>query len=194
MKTHTEQTEFHYSALTKDNWDDFVQLFGGRGACGGCWCMSWRLKTANFNKNKGLKNKNALKRLVLQNKPVGIIAYAGQEPIGWCAVAPREDYLRIESSRSLKRVDDEPVWSMPCFFIKKEQRKKNYLSKVIRAGMKWAHTQGAEIIEAYPIKPYSDNMPAAFAWTGFITVFEKLGFKTVAQPSRTKYIVRCVVT
>ncbi len=56
-------------------WNDFETLFGERGACGGCWCMSWRLKKSDFQKQKGDMNKEAMKRLVEQNESIGVLAY-----------------------------------------------------------------------------------------------------------------------
>jgi hypothetical protein len=50
--------------LTLERWDDFATLFGHNGACGGCWCMFWRLKRPDFLRGKGDGNKNAIHQLV----------------------------------------------------------------------------------------------------------------------------------
>jgi hypothetical protein len=106
--------QFH--ALTPSRWRDLERLFGVRGACGGCWCMWWRMKRAEFTQRKGEKNKEAFKKIVASGEVPGIIAYVGDEPVGWCALAPRERYPLLENSRVLARVDAEPVWSITCFF------------------------------------------------------------------------------
>ncbi len=99
-----------FKELTIDSWKDFERLFGERGACGGCWCMYWRLRNKDFESQKGSGNKNSMKKLVKNKEQIGIIMYSDNEPIGWCSVAPRKDFIRLGNSRILKSVDDEPVW------------------------------------------------------------------------------------
>jgi GNAT superfamily N-acetyltransferase len=179
-----------FRPLTPKRWKDFEKLFGDRGACGGCWCMSWLLTRKEFDANKGQGNKKKMKALVNKKAEPGIIAYMGNEPIGWCAVALREKYIRLENSKVLKRIDDQPVWSIPCFFIKKEFRRKGLSTKVLKGVVEYCKGKGAKIIEGYPVEPYSDNIPAAFAWTGFPSSFTKAGFVEVERRSRTRPIMR----
>src|SRR5512142_553404 len=96
---------------TADRWDDLVQLFGERGACGGCRCMAWRLSRSAFHANKGAKNKAALRKLVNSAVAPGVLAYVDGKSAGWCAIAPREAYSALAKSRVLKPVDDKSVWS-----------------------------------------------------------------------------------
>ena len=179
-----------FRPLTPKRWKDFEKLFGDRGACGGCWCMSWLLTRKEFDANKGSGNKKKMKALVNKKAEPGIITYMGNEPIGWCAVALREKYIRLENSKVLKRIDDQPVWSIPCFFIKKEFRRKGLSTKVLNGVVEYCKKKGVKIIEGYPVEPYSDNIPAAFAWTGFPSSFTKAGFVEVERRSRTRPIMR----
>lgn len=179
-----------FRALTMERWKDLEKLFGERGACGGCWCMAWRLKRADFKKQSGNGNKKSLKILVKANEPLGILAYNGKEAIGWCSVSPREKFIRLENSKVLKRIDDKPVWSVSCLFINKRFRRQGISTELLKAAIKYCKSKGAKIIEAYPTVPYSANIPAAFAWTGFPTSFEKAGFKEAARRSRTRPIMR----
>ena len=103
--------------LTPSRWDDFAQLFGKNGACAGCWCMWWRLPRAQWVKQKGGGNKTAIRKLVTEGTVPGILAYADRQPIGWCAIGPREAYPRLANSRILKPVDGQAVWSITCFFV-----------------------------------------------------------------------------
>lgn len=121
---------FTFLPLTVATWNDLVELFGHKGACGGCWCMYWRLKAADYDKQKGEGNKKAMKKLQAKSSP-GIIAYTKGKAIGWCAVAPRDEYIRLETSRILKPVDDKKVWSVSCFFITKEFRGKRAICSTI---------------------------------------------------------------
>lgn len=176
--------------LTIETWKDFETLFGERGACGGCWCMYWRLRSSEYDKQKGEGNKKAMKKLVKQNKIVGIICYKDNEPIGWCSVAPREDFIRLGNSRVLKPIDDKHVWSIVCFFVAKEFRQQGLSTEIIKKAVSFCKRKGAKIVEAYPVVPYTENMPAAFAWTGFPSAFLKAGFKEVERRSKTRPIMR----
>jgi GNAT superfamily N-acetyltransferase len=129
--------------LDISRWGDFETLFGERGAFGGCWCMSWRLNKADFDNQKGMHNKEAMRRVVEQDNPPGLLAYLGGLAIGWCAVAPREVYIRLEKSRVLKRIDDKPVWSISCFFIAKEHREMGVSGILIRGAISYCREKGA---------------------------------------------------
>lgn len=177
-------------SLNITRWKDFETLFGERGACGGCFCMSWRLKKSDFNKQKGNLNKEAMKKLVEQNENIGVLAYIDGKAIGWCAVAPREVYLKLENSRVLKRIDDKPVWSITCFYITKEYRRKGISSLLIKGAINYCKAKGATIIEAYPVIPYSSKVPDAFMWTGMPTAFEQEGFVVAERRSNSKPIMR----
>jgi GNAT superfamily N-acetyltransferase len=152
--------------------------------------MSWRLPKAEFERGKGLLNKAALKRIVSEGPPPGILAWSGSEPIGWCAVAPRESYVRLAKSRVLRPVDDRPVWSISCLFVRKEFRRRGISAKLLRAATELAGAHGANIVEGYPVAPYAANAPAAFLWTGTIASFEAAGFAEVKRGSPARPIFR----
>ncbi len=179
-----------FKELTIDTWKDFEKLFGERGACGGCWCMYWRLKNKDFEAQKWSGNKRAMKKLVNADNQIGIIMYSDKKPVGWCSVAPREDFIRLENSRVLKPVDDNPVWSIVCFFIDKQHRKKGRSVELLKGVIDLCKNKGAKIVEGYPAEPYSDNIPAAFAWTGIPSAFKKAGFKEAARRSPKRPIMR----
>jgi GNAT superfamily N-acetyltransferase len=176
--------------LAKSNWKDIEKLFGERGACGGCWCMSWRLKSSEFEKNKGEGNKKTLKKLVNKNEEPGLIAYLNKEPVAWCAIAPREKYLKLENSRVLKRIDDKPVWSITCIFVAKPYRKKGVSVAMLKAAIEFCKSKKVKIIEAYPVIPYNQKMPEAFAWTGIYSAYLKVGFKDMPRISPSRPIMR----
>ena len=180
--------EFH--PLTPDRWRDLQALFGPRGAVGGCWCMWWRLKRSEFERRQGDGNKRALKKIVASGEEPGILAYAGGQPIGWCAVAPREAYPVLDRSPTLKRVDDRPVWSVTCFFIARPWRRKGVTVALLEAAIEYAARRGATIVEGYPVEPKKDSMPEVYAFTGMASAFRKAGFIEVARRSETRPIMR----
>ena len=181
---------FTFQPLTTETWEDFVELFGDKGACGGCWCMTWRLKSADFEKQKGERNKKTIEQLVKKNKPIGVLAFSDNKAVGWCAVAPRNEYKRLENSRVLKPVDDQPVWSVSCFFIQKNYRNKGLSKLLLKAAVAFAVSKGAKIVEGYPVESKMNRMPDVFAWTGFTSPFVKAGFKEVARRSETRPVMR----
>ena len=176
--------------LTMERWSDFERLFGQRGACGGCWCMWWRRKRAEFDRQKGAGNKRAMKRIVASGEVPGVLGYIDGEPVGWCSIAPREAYPVLQRSRILKPVDDQPVWSVVCFFVCRAQRRRGLATALLEAAVDYAAGQGAKIVEGYPIEPKKDPMPDAFAWIGLASLFRRVGFREVARRSATRPIMR----
>jgi len=179
-----------FQPLTSKRWSDLETLFGERGACGGCWCMSWRLKRSQYEKQKGPRNKRAFRTIIANGPAPGVLAYSGSEPVGWCAVAPRDVHQRLENSRILARVDDQPVWSVTCFFVAKPFRRAGVSVQLLKAAVAHAAKFGARIVEGYPVEPRKDPMPDVFAWTGIGSAFRKAGFKEVARRSSTRPIMR----
>lgn len=179
-----------FHALVPERWADFETLFGARGACGGCWCMTWRLKRSLFDAQKGEANRLAMKKLVDAGEVPGILAYDKDKPIGWIAVAPREVYVSLERSRVLKPIDDVPVWSVSCFFIAKGYRKKGVSAQLLKAAAKFVGERGGRMVEGYPVEPSMNNMPDVFAWTGLPGSFVAAGFTEVARRSPSRPIMR----
>jgi GNAT superfamily N-acetyltransferase len=183
--------EFH--PLTPDRWADFETLFGERGACGGCWCMVWRLKRSVWESQKVEGNKEAMRALVSAGEVPGILAYADGVPIGWCAVAPRQRYVALERSRVLKPIDDHPVWSVSCLFVEKGFRRQGVSVQLLKAVIAHVREQGGTMVEGYPVEPYTEKMPAAFAWTGLVSAFLQAGFEEWARESKARPIMRFAI-
>jgi GNAT superfamily N-acetyltransferase len=131
----SESLSFDFYPLTPERWSDLQKLFGKNGACGGCWCMWWRIPRAQFSRQKGQENQNALRSIVNSGEIPGLLAYSENQPIGWCAVAPRERYQSLEHSRILRKVDNTPVWSVVCFFVAKAFRHKGVTVKLLEAAI-----------------------------------------------------------
>jgi GNAT superfamily N-acetyltransferase len=179
-----------FRAVTPSRWNDLEQLFGERGACGGCWCMVWRLTTREWTAGKGARNRRAMMRLVKSGARPGVLAYRGRDAIGWCAIAPRRDYSALARSRVLRPVDDEAVWSISCLFIRKADRRSGLSARLLRAAVEFAAKRGARIVEGYPIEPTMERTPDPFVWTGVPSAFRRAGFTEVARRSRSRPIMR----
>lgn len=179
-----------FHPATADRWPDLEALFGERGACGGCWCMVWRLPRAAYDAGKSGGNRKALRNLTQSRVPPGILAYEGDEPIGWCAVAPRAAYPFLDRSRVLRPLDDEPVWSVSCLFVAKPWRRQGVSTALLGEAVRFARKHGARIVEGYPVIPGSDAMPAVFAWTGTYSAFVAAGFVEAGRHSEKRPIMR----
>ena len=177
---------------TADRWADIVTLFGPRGACAGCWCMWARREAAEFRQGSGDGNKRALQRLVRADRKPGLLAYADGEPVGWVALAPRSEYPRLTNSRVLAPVDERPVWSVTCFFVRRDWRRRGLTGKMLEAAAKFAAANGAKIVEGYPIDARK-KAADAFVWTGIATAFTGAGFREVARRSASRPIMRRVL-
>lgn len=184
------KSKLTFRSLDENTWVDFEKILGKRGGCGGCWCMSWRLPRSQFDQQKGDRNKAAMQELVKHGEQIGILTYYNGEPIGWCAVAPRQVFIKLEKSRVLKPIDAEPVWSITCLFLTKEFRRHGYSVEMLKGVIALCKTMGAKILEGYPVIPYSTKMPAAFAWTGILASFERAGFSKVKSWSKARPIMR----
>ena len=131
-----------------------------------------------------------MKELVWENKPAGVLGLYEEQAIAWCAFAPREDFITLERSRVHKRIDDEMVWSIPCFFIDKRFRRNGISVALLKGVIEYATAKGIRIIEAYPTIPTQEKLPDAFAWIGLYTSFERAGFEIVDRTSGNRPMVR----
>lgn len=177
--------------LTKLNWNKFTGLFGNKGACGNCWCMYYRLLKSDFLEGKADDgNKRAMKEIVWNGKPAGILGLYEGQAIAWCAFAPREDFIKLEKSRVHRRIDDTMVWSIPCFFIDKNFRRHGVSVELLKGVIRYAEENGIEIIEAYPAIPTQAKLPDSFAWISLFRSFESAGFEIVDRTSKNRPMVR----
>jgi len=173
-----------FRPLTPERWPDLEKLFGDRGASAGCWCMFWRLPRSEFNRLSRDGHKKAFRNIVQANEPTGILAYSDDEPIGWCSVAPRETFEALERSRNLRRVDEEPVWSIVCFFVARPFRHGNLMVKLLEAAIEYAKTQGARIVEGYPTEAKGLSHAGTDLYSGVASAFREVGFVAIRRTPR----------
>lgn len=179
-----------FRPLTTATWSDLETLFGERGGYGGCWCMFWRTTRAEFSRNQGQGNRSALKDLVEEGVPIGLLAYQGDHPVGWISVAPRHDYGSLNRSPVLRPVDDQPVWSIVCLLIDRQHRGQRLTVELIRAAIRHVNNHGGRILEAYPTLPRGRELAPVSSYMGTPSMFEAAGFKLVARPSEARAIYR----
>lgn len=178
-----------FRPLTPDLWADFERLFGPRGACAGCWCTFWKLRGKAYEENTGEPARQIQKSIVESGNVPGLLAFYGDEPVGWIAVEPRSAYPKLAHSRVLKPVDEADPWSVTCFFVAKQARRQGLTVELLKAALDYVREQGGKIVEGYPVDA-NKELPDVFVYHGTAAAFHKAGFVEVARRSETRPIMR----
>jgi len=173
---------------TSEHWPALEDLFGKCGASNGCWCMYWRLGPAY--RGHGERNRLALRDLVESGCPCGLLAFHGDVAVGWCQLTPRAALPYLERAPLLKRVDDLPVWSISCFYVRKGYRHMGVASALVAAAVREARRAKAPAVEAYP----SDPRKTQNVYTGTLALFLGAGFEIAARRAGPRSIARLELT
>jgi GNAT superfamily N-acetyltransferase len=174
--------------LTPDLWPALEDLFGKGGASNGCWCMYWRIGS-EYHKRAREKNRFAFRTIVKHGPRPGLLAFDGERAVGWCQLTPRDDLRWLKRARFFERVDEVPVWSLSCFYVRRGYRRQGVMSAFIAAALKAAKRANAPALEAYPVdtaRPESTSN----VFTGTTSTFTRAGFKTVAHRTPSRPIMR----
>ena len=172
--------DFEFYPVDKNRWQDFERLFESKGGPHYCWCMVWRKVGSRIPKSTKPEKKNAIKKYVEDQIPIGLLGYCNEEPVAWCSVAPRETYRNLGGDDSR-----QGVWSLVCFFIKKEYRNQQLTGKLIEEATIYARKNGAKYIEGYPVAPSSPS----YGFMGYKPTFEKAGFKFVKKAGTRRNVM-----
>ena len=173
--------ELAFRAVDRDTWPDFVALFESPGGPKYCWCMAWRPMDAKARGSAPAK-KAAMKALVDSGVPVGLLAYEAGEPVGWCSIAPRDSHRPLGGPAA----DGEKIWSLTCFFLRRDRRGAGHSAALLDAALAYARTQGAATVEAYPVDPDSPS----YRFMGFVDLFRRAGFKKVGKAGSRRHVMR----
>lgn len=177
--------------LVPERWDDFEALFGPKGAYGGCWCMWWRETRSEFQRRGNDGNRAAMRAIVDSGEVPGLLGYLDGRPVGWVSVAPRESYPSVERSRVLKRLDDEPVWSIVCLYVARGHRGEGIARSLVEAAVEHVAARGGKIVEAYPTAPRGrKRLAPVSSFMGVPSLFEAAGFVERARPSKSRVVMR----
>jgi hypothetical protein len=184
MPTASLSLEFH--PVTLERLPDLARFSEGHGKFRYCSCMKWRMKSTEFSRATKEARVAALDTLVRMATPVGILAYLGEEPVGWCSVAPRETYGSLERYRALPRTDDLPVWAVVCFFVDSRVRRRNATLGLLNAAVAYACSEGADIIEGYPV----ESGARLYTYMGSTGTFRRAGFVDVTPVGQARQVMR----
>lgn len=172
--------------LTPELWPAFEDLFGENGACNGCWCMYGQIGS-NYRKRPPALNKADFHGIVKRGPPPGLLAFADDLAVGWCQVTPRDALSWLDRLWRLGRVDDLPVWSLSCFYIRIGYRRKGVSKALLSAALAAARRGRAPALEAYPFD--AAVSPSATS-TGYASTFARAGFATVVCRDPARPIMR----
>jgi GNAT superfamily N-acetyltransferase len=183
-----DRAMFDIRPATAETWDALEDLFGPkRGACNGCWCMYWRIPA--YGSRPREENRRDLKAIVEAGPPPGLLAFSGELAVGWCQLTPRADIPQVEGKRFFAAVDEIPVWSISCFYVRAGWRHKGVTTALIAAAETAAQAVGAPALEVYPVDPQK-KMGAGNLYTGVASTFAKAGFTEVARQTPQRPIMR----
>ena len=177
-------TEISIKPLTPERFTDLAELFEQGGDPKWCWCAYYRIRGIDFSKSGKSRHRAVLETAVVDNaaegRAPGIVAYAGDEVVGWISIGPRSDYERLAYSKVLAPVDETPVWSIVCFVVGRRARGQRIARALLAAGVAYAREHGATTLEAYPVEvPDGARVPSATVYRGTLSMFEAAGFELV---------------
>ena len=164
---------------------DVEAVFGPNGGVLGCWCIYWR-RTGAWKDNAA--NRRRLEVRAGQTPPPGLLGYLDGRPVGWVQVGRRTEFERLERAPKFAAVDDQPVWSVNCFFIHRAARRRGVARGLLTAAIDFARAHGATVLEAYPVD--GPRKGSTDYYTGTLGLFTSAGFTEVARRAPEHPIVR----
>jgi ribosomal protein S18 acetylase RimI-like enzyme len=168
--------------LDGSSWDALAALFREGGDPRWCWCQHWRLRSKDMAAAKVPQLRQRLHDQATSEQPPGLVAFDGDRAVGWVSLGPRADFERIERSRVIPKVDDRPVWSIVCFAVSSSARGQGVARALLDGAIDYARERGAEALEAYPVRVgESEAIHPDAAFTGTLPMFERAGFRVVAE-------------
>ena len=177
--------------LTPERWDQALPLFGDNGLYANCWCTWWRLRSKDWDAAGAAGRRAMFEELVREGREPGLVAFDDGEPVGWVSVGPRDDFPRQQRSPVLAPPDETPgVWTVNCFWIRKDRRGRGVAQALLRAATEHALARGATAVDGIPVDP-DERAKAADAYTGVVAMFASEGYVEVARRKpRSRVVMR----
>jgi GNAT superfamily N-acetyltransferase len=165
-----------------------------------CWCQYWRLRSKDFGAAKVPELRERLRTQAAgapAGDPPGLVAFDGDQAVGWVSLGPRDAYERIVRSRVIPKIDDRPVWSIVCFAVSSTTRSQGVGRALLNAAIEFAAARGVRTLEAYPVVvDAGEPIHPDSAFTGTLPMFVRAGFGVVADrasdptSANTRVVVR----
>ncbi|MCR8670786.1 GNAT family N-acetyltransferase [Agrococcus sp. HG114] len=162
---------------THDRFDDLAAVLGPkRPDASVCWCLSHRIDAKANAALRGPERAAYVEQLTRRPVAPGVLAYVGDEPVGWAAVAPRAE-LPFERSARIPHVDEQPVWSIWCIRVRPGHRKQGISHALLAGAVEYAAAHGAPAVEGYPVDNGGARVDLTMAYVGTRALFERAGFE-----------------
>jgi len=166
---------------TLKRFDDVRTMVGPkRDDASVCWCLSHRIPAKQNQSLSGPERGEYVKALTRKRVAPGVLAYDGDEVVGWAAVAPRAD-LPFARSTKIPHVDDLPVWSIWCIRVRPGHRGQGISHTLLEGAVQYARSKGAPAVEGYPVDNRGRKVDLTMAYVGTRTVFESAGFTLASE-------------
>ena len=170
---------------THARFDDVRTMVGPKNPTSNvCWCLSHRIPAKDNRELAGQERADFVEALTRKRTKPGVLAYDGDEVVGWAAVAPRAD-LPFARSTKIPHVDDQPVWSVWCIRVRPGHRGRGISHVLLNGAVAYAVERGAPVIEGYPVDNRGEKVDLTMAYVGTRAVFEKAGFTLAARTEAT---------
>ncbi|WP_345802326.1 GNAT family N-acetyltransferase [Microbacterium sp. AZCO] len=159
--------------------DDVATMVGPKKPTSNvCWCLSYRIPSKENLGLQGPARGEKVRELMAQGPP-GVLAYDGDEVVGWAAVHRRAD-TSFATNRKIPRVDDLDVWSVWCIRVRPGHRGGGISHALLDGAVDFARAGGAPAIEGYPVDNAGEKVDLTMAYVGTKGLFEKAGFTEAA--------------
>lgn len=172
-----------FRPVTKANVAAFETFFAAPGAPKYCWCMVWRRTWAEAKLRDGADRKRMMIERIAAGTPVGLLAYDGEEAVGWVSIAPRETHRDLGGPEARP---GEAIWSIVCFFVPRKRRGVGLVRQLIAGAVARAKREGATVVEAYPV----DEEAPSYRFMGFTSVFAAAGFSDCGMAGTRRHVMR----
>ena len=176
---------------TTPRWDDVQHALTGGGDGASCQCIWPVLSNKDWNETTKEQRTEMLRAEIDAGPPPGIVAYVDGEAAGWIRIGPRTAQARVPRTRIIaaateETFDDGSVWAVTCFVVRREHRGQGINFALLQAGIEYAKSSGARLIEGYPVDTGGEKMRTNDLFHGTLGTYLSAGFekKTEMKPGR----------
>ena len=182
------------------SFEDLQEILGTRGPGSRCQCQRYKLlPRESFASVPSDVRADRLRRQTDCGHPSaqetsGLVAYAGSQPVGWCAVEPRCHYdglvrvFKVPWEGRDEDKADESVWAVTCLFTRAGFRRRGVSRALARAAVDFARERGASALEAYPMT--TTRAIAEELHVGTCDTFAGAGLQEVSRPTLRRAVMR----
>jgi GNAT superfamily N-acetyltransferase len=189
---------YRIEPATAERWPDVAAVMGTRGDPARCWCQYFHLRGRQWSEASPGNLREGLRTQICgSERPPGVLAYRGDEVVGWCQVGPKDSFARLGASRASKPDNDAPdpdgLWAITCFVVPIAFRGRGVAAGLLAGAAEFARDQGAQWVEGYPVDTGGARAPAANLYHGTVGQFANAGFTALRRPAAARVVMRMKV-